>query len=178
MRPSIRTLWSVGNAVVIVMAASLAPWVRADANLPRVVIKAEGIGPRQIEQRTGETVTHDYAQAWHDIAEALNSNRADLLGDYLTGDCKKQFTARISDQKRTGLRTEYADNGHDVKAVFYSLDGGIMQLEDRAKLETKIFDGQQTIYTGNSTHFYLVLMTPGADRWLIRSLQEVPEKAF
>jgi hypothetical protein len=147
-------------------------------NLPRVVIIAEGIGPRQIEQRTGETVTHDYAQAWHDIAESLNSNRADLLGEYLTGDCKRQLSQRISDQKRTGLRTVYVDNGHDVKAVFYSLDGGIMQLEDRAKLETQVFDGQRTIYTGNSTHFYLVLMTPGADRWLIRSLQEVPEKAF
>jgi hypothetical protein len=54
----------------------------------------------------------------------------------------------------------------------------MMQLEDRAKLETKIFDGQRAISTGNSTHFYLVLMTPGADRWLIRSLQEVPEKTF
>jgi len=178
MRPPTRTLWCLAIAFVIVIAASLASSVRADVNLPRVVIIAEGIGPRQIEQRTGETVTHDYAQAWHDIAESLNSNRADLLGEYLTGDCKRQLSQRISDQKRTRLRTEYVDNGHDVKAVFYSLDGGMMQLEDHAKLETKLFDGQQVIYTGNSTHIYLVLMTPGADRWLIRSLQEVPEKAF
>jgi len=178
MRQPTRTLWSLGIAVAIVVAASLASSVRADANLPRVVMTAEGIGPRQIEQRTGETVTHDYAQAWHDIAESLNSNRTDLLGEYLTGDCRKQLSQRIADQKRAGIRTEFVDNGHDVKAVFYSLDGGIMQLEDRAKLDTQVFDGQRTIYTGNSTHFYLVLMTPGADRWLIRSLQEVPEKAF
>jgi hypothetical protein len=178
MRQPARTLWCLGIVAVTVIAASLASSVRADTNLPRVVITAEGIGPRQIEQRTGETVTHDYAQAWHDLAESLNSNRADLLGEYLTGDCKRQLSQRISDQKRAGLRTEYVDHGHDVRAVFYSLDGGMMQLEDRAQLETKIFDGQRTIYTGNSTHFYLVLMTPGADRWLIRSLQEVPEKTF
>ena len=178
MKQPARTLWCLGIAVLIGMAASLASSVRADATLPRVVITAEGIGPRQIEQRTGETVTHDYAQAWHDIAVSLSSNRTDLLGEYLTGDCKRQLSQRISDQKRNGLRTEYVDNGHDVRAVFYSLDGGIMQLQDRAKLETKIFDGQRNISTGNSTHFYLVLMTPGADRWLIRSLQEVPEKTF
>lgn len=164
--------------ILAVVVASLGGAVRADANLPRVVLSAEGIAPRQIEQRTGETVTHDYAQAWHDMAESLSDNRTDALGDYFTGESKRQLAQRISAQRRAGLRTQYADNGHEVKAVFYSLDGGVMQLEDRAKLETKVFDGDRVIYTGNSTHLYLVLMTPGADRWLVRSLEEVSEKTF
>jgi hypothetical protein len=32
--------------------------------------------------------------------------------------------------------------------------------------------------TQDSTHQYMVLMTPGADRWYVRDLEEVPAKAF
>jgi hypothetical protein len=148
------------------------------SSLPKVVLSAESLAPRQIEQRTGEVLTHDYAQAWQDLAEGLNANRTDLLGDYFTGDAKVRLTQRIFDQKKAGLRTQYLDNGHRVKAVFYSLDGGEMQLEDEVQLGIQIFDGPKMIYTANSTQKYLVLMTPGADRWYVRSLESVPNDLF
>lgn len=147
-------------------------------SLPRVVLSAESLAPRPIEQRTGEAVTHDYAQAWQDLADGLNANRTDLLGDYFTGEAKLRLTQRISDQKKTGLRTQYRDNGHRVKAVFYSVDGEEMQLEDQVQLEVQVFDGQKMIYTSNSAQKYLVLMTPGSDRWYVRSLESVPDNAF
>ncbi|MGC2195668.1 MAG: hypothetical protein WA628_13400 [Terriglobales bacterium] len=148
------------------------------SSLPKVVLSAESLTPRAIEQRTGNAVTHDYAQAWQDLADGLNVNRTDLLGDYFTGEAKLRLTQRISDQKKAGLRTQYLDNGHRVKAVFYSQDGGEMQLEDEVQLGVQIFDGQKVIYSANSTHKYLVLMTPGADRWYVRSLESVPNDAF
>lgn len=148
------------------------------ASLPKVVLSAESLAPRPIEQRTGEAVTHDYAQAWQDLADGLDTNRTDLLGDYFTGEAKLRFTQRIKDQRNAGLRTRYQDNGHHVKAVFYSVDGGEMQLEDEVQLEVQIFDGQKMIYTSNSPQKYLVLMTPGSDRWYVRCLESVPEKTF
>lgn len=151
--------------------------VRA-ASLPRVSLNAESIAPRPIEQRTGETVTRDYAHAWQDLAECLDSNRTDLLNDYFTGSAKQRLTQRIADQRKTGLRTKYVDHGHQVKAVFYSPDGGEMQLVDQAQIELQVFDGQKMIYSANSTHKYLVLMTPGADRWYVRSLESVSDDAL
>jgi hypothetical protein len=148
------------------------------ASLPSVVLSAESLAPRPIEQRTGEAVTHDYAQAWQDLADGLDANRTDLLGDYFTGEAKLRFTQRIKDQRNAGLRTHYQDNGHHVKAVFYSVDGGEMQLEDEVQLEVQVFDGQKLIYTSNSPQKYLVLMTPGSDRWYVRCLESVPEKTF
>jgi hypothetical protein len=65
-----------------------------------------------------------------------------------------------------------------VKAVFYSVDGGEMQLEDEAQLEVQVFDGNKLIYTCNSSQKFLVLMTPGSDRWYVRSLESVPDDAF
>jgi hypothetical protein len=148
------------------------------ASLPKVVLSAESLAPRPIEQRTGEAVTHDYAQAWQDLSEALNTNRSDLIGDYITGDAKLRLSRRIADQKKAGVHTKYIDNGHQVKAVFYSPDGGEMQLVDRVQLEIQIFDGNKLIYSSTSVAKYLVLMTPGSDRWYLRSLESVPENAF
>jgi hypothetical protein len=65
-----------------------------------------------------------------------------------------------------------------VKAVFYSSDGAAMQLIDQVKLEIQTFDGNKLIDTQDSTHQYMVLMTPGADRWYVRDLEEVPATGF
>jgi len=148
------------------------------ASLPRVVLDADSIAPRPIEQQTGETVTHAYAQAWQDLADSLDSNNSDLLSEYFIGEAKQRLARRISDQQKTGLRTRYTDHGHKVRAVFYSRDGGEMQLEDEAQLEVQVFDGQRVIYSDSAAHKYLVLMTPGADRWYVRSLESAPNNAF
>jgi hypothetical protein len=148
------------------------------ASLPRVTLNAESIVPRSIEQRTGETVIRAYAQAWQDLAQCLDDNRTDLLNEYFAGLAKERLTQRIAEQRNTGLRTRYVDHGHQVKAVFYSPDGGEMQLIDQAQIEVQVFDGQKVIYNSNSAQKYLVLMTPGADRWYVRSLESVPEDAL
>ena len=143
------------------------------ASLPKVTLNAESISPRPIEQRTGEAVTRDYAHAWQDLADALDTNRIELLNDCFTGEARERLRDRISDQQKTGLRTRYEDHGHQVKAVFYSLDGGEMQLVDEAQIELTVFDRQKTVYRTQSTYKYLVLMTPGADQWYVRSLESV-----
>jgi hypothetical protein len=45
-------------------------------------------------------------------------------------------------------------------------------------LEIRVFDGDKLISTSTSTHKYLVLMTPGSDRWFVRYLQSVGDNAF
>lgn len=174
----------LGESVVVVICLTLGLHLHRSvgrvhaASLPRVVLSAESLAPRPIEQRTGEAVTHDYAQAWQDLAAALEANRTDLLNDYFTGQARLRFTERVKEQRNAGLRTRYQDNGHRVKAVFYSVDGGEMQLEDEAQLELQIFDGDKLIYSSNSPQKFLVLMTPGSDRWYVRLLESVPGDAF
>ena len=150
----------------------------ASPALPRVTISAESLAPRPIEQRTGEVVTHDYAQAWQDLAVCLDTNRTDLLDDYFTGEAKRRLAQRIAEQKTFHLRTHYRDSGHRVKAVFYSADGGELQLEDGAQLELQVFDGDKLIATSTAKQKYLVLMTPGSDRWYVRFLQPLGDNAF
>jgi hypothetical protein len=144
---------------------------------PQVHLDADGLAPRSIEELTGTTIVRHYAQAWSDLALALDSNRSDVLGEEFTGFEKDRLTQRIKDQQQTGVHVRIVDHGHQLKAQFYSTDGAAMQLFDRAQLEIQTFDGNNLIDTQNATHEYMVLMTPGADRWYIRDLEEVPGKS-
>lgn len=158
--------------IALVISLLTLPALAADS-LPQVKLNADSIAPRPIEELTGRNVTRDYAYAWRDLARALQSNRLDLLNDYFTGFAKDNLAQRISDQKKTGVTVRYVDKGHVVKAFFYAPDGGEMQLIDNAQLEIQVLDAGKLIHQETLTQPYLVLMTPGADRWFVRSLDPI-----
>jgi hypothetical protein len=143
-----------------------------------VRLDADGLTPRPIEQLTGTTIARHYALAWRDLAEALESGRAQGIGEEFVGYAKDRLMQRIVEQNQTGVHVRIVDHGHHLKAVFYSMDGTAMQLLDQAQLEIQIFDGSKLLDTQNAPHEYIVLMTPGADRWYVRDLEEVSAKPF
>jgi hypothetical protein len=145
---------------------------------PQVHLDADGLKPRAIEELTGTTVAHNYALAWRDMATALDSSQTGAIGEEFTGGAKDRLMQRIADQRETGVHVRVVDHGHQVKAVFYSTDGTAMQLVDQARLEIQTFDGNKLLDTQDSTHQYMVIMTPGADRWYVRNLEEIPAKSF
>jgi hypothetical protein len=163
-------LWLIPIAVVWLWT----PFLRAD-ELPQVRLNADKIGPRAIEELTGNNIVRDYALAWQTLAQAMDENRADLLEAYFTGFAKEKFGDTIADQRKNDLHTRYIDHGHNVQAFFYSPNGDAMQLRDTAQLEIQLFDGGKMLRQENVTLHYLVIMTPGADRWEVRSLEAVPD---
>jgi hypothetical protein len=117
---------------------------------------------------------HDYAAAWKTLATGLEQNRPELLNDYFTGFAKDEFARTIKQQSGAGIHRHYVDHGHKLEALFYAPDGGVMQLRDNAEYEIQIFDGAKLLHSEAVTARFLVLMTPAADRWLVRLLQDVP----
>lgn len=144
-------------------------------SLPSVEITAAR-GPRDIEDLTRQKILHDYAAAWQTLAAGLDQNRAGLLNDYFTGFAKDEFTRTIKQQAGNGIHRHYVDHGHKLEAVFYSPDGGVMQLRDSAEYEIQVFDGSKLLHSESVTAKFLVLMTPAADRWMVRLLQDLPEQ--
>jgi hypothetical protein len=161
------------QAASFVLAAGVLAIAQA---APQVHLDADGLAPRPIEELTGQTIARDYALAWRDRAAALDSNSAQGLGEEFVGFAKDRLTRRISEQKQTGVHVRIVDHGHQLKAVFYSTDGAAMQLLDHAQLEIQTFDGNKLLDTQNAPREYMVLMTPGADRWYVRDLEEVSAK--
>ncbi len=46
-----------------------------------------------------------------------------------------------------------------------------MELRDHAQFDMQVLDGGKVIYEEPVNAEFMVLMTPGADRWLVRQLQ-------
>jgi len=161
--------------IAITTLTPMLPGVAADSAVPQVELNANDPGPRPIEQLTSEVITRDYARAWQTMAEALASDKDNLLDGFFTGRAKEDLSNLIAQQRQTGIHTRYVDHGHKLVALFYSPAGDAMQLRDQAQLEMQIFDGQKLIDSERVSLQYIVLMTPGADRWLVRDLECVPE---
>jgi hypothetical protein len=50
----------------------------------------------------------------------------------------------------------------------------MIELHDTADYDLQILDGGKAIHNEHVVVHYVILMTPGADRWVIRQLQSVP----
>ena len=142
-------------------------------SLPQVHLNADGLAPRPIEELTGTTIARYYALAWHEMAGALESGHTGALSDEFIGVEKERLARRVNEQTQAGVHVRIVDHGHNLKAIFYSTDGAAMQLFDQAQLEIQTYDGDKLLDTQTVPHQYMVLMTPGADRWYVRNLQEV-----
>jgi hypothetical protein len=171
MRPN--ACFAVALAVLVSFASPRQTAWAADP-LPKVQLNADAIAPRPIEELTGKNITRDYAFAWQTLAQAMAQNQPQLLDSYFTGFAKNTFAQAIADQKSAGLQTRYIDHGHKVEAFFYSPNGDAMQLRDNAQLEIQLFDGSKMIHQEQVELHYLVIMTPAADRWVVRLLEAVP----
>ncbi len=170
-----RILPEVATSASIALAACV---LASAQSLPPVHLDADGLSPRPIEELTGTTIARNYALAWRDMAGALEFDQANGLGEEFVGFAKDRLTQRIGEQKQTGVHVRIVDHGHNLRAVFYSMDGTAMQLVDHAQIEIQTFDGSQLLDTQNVPHEYLILMTPGADRWYVRDLEEISAKSF
>ncbi len=161
---------------IFALTFSLAPneSALADSIQPSAQFDVSSMGPREIEDLTEKKIVRDYAAAWKTLIAAMEQNRVGLLNDYFTGFAKTEFTGAIKDQAATGVHRRYEDRGHKLQGIFYAQDGGLMQLRDTAQYDVLVFDGDRLLYTQPTTTTYVVLMTPAADRWMVRLLQQEP----
>ncbi len=81
----------------------------------------------------------------------------------------------VKGQRRSGLSSRYLNQRHKVEVAFYAPEGDMIELHDTAEYDLQVLDGDKTVHSEHVVLRYVVLMTPGADRWVIRQLQAVPE---
>jgi hypothetical protein len=139
-----------------------------------VTLDIQKASPRQVEDATEKAVARDYAAAWQAMADALDQNRADLLGMNFIGTSNDRLTETIKQQKKAGLHRRYLDRGHKVQAMFYSSEGSAMELHDTVQLQVQVLDGDKVVASQDVTAHYVVLMTAAENSWKIRVIQEVP----
>jgi hypothetical protein len=131
--------------------------------------------PRSMEPLTERAVLRDYRFAWASMAQALESNSIDSLQGPFEGDAMRWLKETVLSQQQSGISQRYRDQSHRVEAVFYSPEGDVLELHDTVQYQLQISDGGKVIHDDPVTLHYVVLLTPGADRWVIRQLQAVQQ---
>jgi len=145
------------------------------ANGPEVQLNADNAGPRELEDLTRQSLARDYARAWSTMAQALDQNRPDALGNDFVGFALDNLTQRVASQQQNGLRTRIVDHGHKAVIVFYSPEGSSVELRDTAQLEIQVLQGSSVVHSENVTMHYISVMTPTEVRWKVRVLEALPE---
>jgi hypothetical protein len=97
------------------------------------------------------------------------------LNGPFTGEAKTGLWQSVVSQQRSGLGRRYADQTHHLDAVFYAPEGDAIELHDTAEYQLQFLDKGKVIHEEYVVAHYVVLMTPSADRWLVRYLQAVPQ---
>jgi hypothetical protein len=140
-----------------------------------VVLNVSKAAPRSVESVTQRSILRDYRFAWVNLDQALESNSNAPLSDLFAGTASAWLNDAVNSQRRSGLSSRYLNQSHTLEAVFYAPEGDVIELHDTADYQLQVLDGSKTIHDERVVVHYVVLMTPGADRWVIRQLQAVPE---
>jgi hypothetical protein len=172
--PKATPVTSILCIVVVVMFAMPLLSQITDSDV-QVQLNIQNAGPRAVEELTERGILRDYRFAWTSMARALELNTVDPLEGPFGGDAKQWLKDTIVSQQQTGLSQKYLDQKHKVEAVFYAPEGDVMELHDTAEYQLQVFDAGKQIHDEHVVMHYVVLMTPGADRWIIRQLQAVPQ---
>jgi len=158
-------------ALVILLSAISA----AAADAPRVVLNVSKAGPRAVEPLTERSLLRDYKFAWSNLALALESNSEGPLNGLFVGHASGWLHQTVKNQEKNGLTSRYLNQSHKVEAVFYAPEGDVIELHDVAEYDYQILDSGKAIHNEHAIVHYVVLMTPGADRWVVRQLQSVEQ---
>jgi len=142
---------------------------------PQVTLDTGKAGPRTVEGLTQRSILRDYKFAWEHLAQAMEFNSPDPLNGLFAGNANATLHEAVLNQQRSGLSSRYRNQTHQLEAVFYAPEGDVIELHDTAEYDLQLLDGDKTIHDERVKVHYVVLMTPGADRWVIRQFQAVPQ---
>jgi len=159
---------------ITAIAFSALTSVAADSVL-QVALNISKAGPRSVESLTERALLRDYKFAWVNLEQAMESNSTAPLSGLFAGTANKWLADAVNAQRRNGLSSRYLNQNHKVEAAFYAPEGDMIELHDTAEYDLQILDGDKVIHSEHATVHYVVLMTPGADRWVVRQLQAVPQ---
>jgi hypothetical protein len=177
-----RSVWNVALIFFLVFVASfslLPRKVDADSqpanSLPQVQLDVRNAGPRTLESITQQNLVRHYTNAWQTLAAAFDNNASSSLGDYFVGPAREQLAEAVAGQQKTGMHSRYLEQRHKVEVVFYAPEGDVVELHDTLECQFQVFDGDKSIHDERAVLRYVVLMTPSADRWVVRQLQAVSQ---
>jgi hypothetical protein len=149
----------------------------AAAQEPTVKVETPDLrGSRQLEPQTATSIVRDYVQSWQLLRTAFAQNQASLLAQDFVGTALDKLTETITEQAKLGLTTQYQDHSHDLQVVFYSPEGGSIEMTDQVQYDEQVLDNGKVLSSQPMQATYLIVLTPAENRWMVRIFQAEPPK--
>jgi hypothetical protein len=142
---------------------------------PQVSLEIAKAAPRAVEPLTQRSIIRDYKLSWTGLSRAFEAASIGPLNGLFEGQAYDSLRNAVADQQKNGLKSICTNQTHRLEAVFYAPEGDVIELHDTAEYDLQITDGDKSIHNKHEVVRYVVLMTPGADRWVIRQMQAVPQ---
>jgi len=162
-------------ATIATLSMALGAMAQGNPAAPSgIKLDATTAKPRTMEDLTRTAIARDYDRAWQTLAEANDSNSASALDAYFVGAARTVFGSAIESRQKLGLQSRCISQEHQLTAVFYAPEGDMVELQDTVRCQSQVLDGKKTIEDQPVVLHYIVLMTPAADRWMIRQMQPEP----
>jgi len=160
--------------LTFLLALSLSQILMAADASPRVTLDVTKANPRTVESLTERAIVRDYKFAWASLSLALEGNNTSPLNGLFAGSADTWLRQLVTSQRYNGVTSRYLNQSHKVEASFYAPEGDVIELHDTAEYDLQILDGNKTVHSEHAVVHYVVLMTPGSDRWVVRQIQAVP----
>jgi len=176
IRENQHSIGRMAKTIILGMIALAMPLCAVGADTPpQVELNTGKVGPRAVESLTERSVLNGYRLAWENLARALEANSVAPLNGSFVGTANSWLYDRVMAQRRSGLTSRYLNQHHKLDAIFYAPEGDVIELHDTADYDLQVLDGDKTVHDDHVVIHYVVLMTPGSDRWVIRQMQAVPQ---
>jgi hypothetical protein len=166
------SMLSRATLIALFVASSLCSFAQ-DPGV-QVQLESSKAGPRVMESLTERGIVRDYRLAWTSMSRALESNSLEPLDGPFAGEAKQWLRQTITGRP-SGLSQRYVEQDHKLTVIFYAPEGDAVELHDTARYRLQLMDGGKVVIDEPMVVHYVVLMTPSADRWMVRQLQAVPE---
>jgi hypothetical protein len=167
--------WSIAPFALVAVLFTASVYSGAADSSVRVQLDSSKAVPRTVEDQTHRAILRDYRFAWTSLAQIVEFGTADPIEGPFVDAAKKTLSQKLASEQHTGLRERYLDQSHKLEAVFYAPEGDVIELHDTAEYQLQVLDGGKVIHDEHVVRHYVVLMTPAADRWVIRQLEAVPQ---
>ena len=138
---------------------------------PQLSWQDNGNEGRPISQQVLNEVENNYLDAWYIKQVAYRENKKTGIEDFYTNNARKNLYASINNNAKNNTYIAATTLSHQPDILFYSEDGQLIVLEDKAVVEhKKIFQNKKQVLetTEQSDYKHILLLEDGF--WRIRHL--------
>ncbi|CAL2082551.1 Glycoside hydrolase, family GH5_42 [Tenacibaculum sp. 190524A02b] len=139
--------------------------------IPKTTIKATNTRGRKLNKENIKDIHNDYIKSWYVRKYALQNNNHKAIEDFYTDSAQVKIQKIITNNSRDSINIHSTSIQHNINIDFFSEDGQVVYLNDKAVQEkTFFYQNQKLYYQQETTKNYKAVLLLEDGFWRIRHI--------